>query len=223
MNEETAYPLSWPIGRPRTPRHHQGKSPFRTTAGGKKTTLTVAGGRDRLFAELERLGATSVVVSSNVELRLDGIPRSGQPEPQDVGVAVYFAVNKERRVMACDRWNRVADNLAAVGETIARQRAILRYGAVTSEQIFAGFRALPAPGQTSNDHFATAKDAASWLGAETPGIASAIGLLTDVTKYRAAKAEAVKKHHPDRNGGEPMPSWHTLQAAIALLDKHHNL
>lgn len=44
----------------------------------------------RLKEELGRLGARYPVVSSNVELRRDGLPLSGRPEPHDPGVAVYF-------------------------------------------------------------------------------------------------------------------------------------
>lgn len=46
--------------------------------------------RDQLLAELRLLGAKGLVVSTNVELRLDGLPYSESRHIADPGVAVYF-------------------------------------------------------------------------------------------------------------------------------------
>ena len=104
----------------------------------------------RLMETLERmhLDPDDVVLSSNLLLRLDGYPRSGQPEPQDSGIAVYWRKRKETRCIAVDRYDRVADNIAAIAATLEAMRAIERHGgAEILDRAFTGFVALPAPAQ----------------------------------------------------------------------------
>jgi hypothetical protein len=161
VNEQQRYPLSWPTGWARTPRNHRQRANFRQTTEGVEqrrgtdgVVRNVAVKRDRevsLFAATERLdrqlqllGATLATLSSNVVLRLDGRPRSGQPEPDDVGVACYFTLRGKAVVLACDRWNRVADNVAAIAAHIDALRRIDRYGVGTVDQVFLGYAALAA-------------------------------------------------------------------------------
>lgn len=159
-----AYPLQWPEGWKRTQpaqrkRAQFGRSSFHAYTGGggynRKADLTVTDGTGRILSELQRLGIDrqDVVISTNVRLRLDGLPRSGEREPDDPGVAVYWTERKSQgapRCMAIDRYDRVADNLAAVAATIEAMRAIERHGgAEILNRAFTGFTALPAPGKTS--------------------------------------------------------------------------
>ena len=53
----------------------------------------------RVMDELGRmgLGRDDVVISTNVETRLDGFPRSDRTEPADPGVAVYWQERKGGR------------------------------------------------------------------------------------------------------------------------------
>lgn len=142
----TAFPLQWPSGWPRA-RFRQ-RAVFGTTGRkGWKESLTVADARARLSEQLDFLGARYATLSTNVELRLDGQPRSGQPEPSDPGAAVYFQIKGRDTVLACDKWDRVADNIAAVAKHIEALRGIDRWGVGTAEQAFAGYQALPAPEQ----------------------------------------------------------------------------
>ena len=134
------FPLSWPVGWSRTRSQNRQRAPFRRA----KRQLSVSDGIDRLIGELDRLGATREVLSTNVELRLDGLPRSNQPEPSDPGAAVYFKLSGKDRCLACDRWNRVADNIASIAQHIDALRRIERYGVGTIEQAFTGYTALPA-------------------------------------------------------------------------------
>lgn len=155
--QQQRYPLSWPIGWKRTPRHQRQRASF--SASGSRTydlgngqtrtertsrALTVADALKRVSAELGRLGATHEILSTNVVLRIDGLPRSGQPEPDDPGAAVYFRLKGQPRCLACDKWHRVADNIAAIAQHIDALRRIDRYGVGTMEQAFAGYAALPA-------------------------------------------------------------------------------
>ncbi len=140
------YPLSWPIGWKRTTRYNRKRANFSSN----KLPLSVSGGLRRLLAELGRLGVREgdCIVSTNVPTRLDGLPYSNSREPDDSGVAVYFRLKKQDRVLACDTWQRVADNLAAIAQHIDALRRIDRYGVGTLEQAFAGYTALPAKGET---------------------------------------------------------------------------
>jgi hypothetical protein len=76
-----AYPLSWPDGWVRTRTEHR-----RPNSNWKKPFGAY---RDELIAEVERMKATSLVLSTNVPLNLRGLPREGY-NPPDPGVAVYF-------------------------------------------------------------------------------------------------------------------------------------
>lgn len=179
-----AYPLQWPQGRPRKTVAQRGYAAFgRRDGNGSLQRLTIAAARERLQGEIERLGVFTAVLSTNVELRLDGQPRSNRPEPEDPGVALYFTLGRKPHVMACDTYHRVADNIAALAAHIEATRKIERLGVATAAEMFAGFEALPAPGSTP------------WwqiLGvAETATVEQIEGV------YRAL----ARQRHPDRPGG----------------------
>lgn len=143
-----AHPLQWPAGWPRAKWRQ--RATFGTTQrsrAGYKEALTVAEARARLSDQLDSLGARYVTLSTNLELRLDGAPRSGQSEPSDPGVACYFQIKGRDTVLACDKWDRVADNIAAVAKHIEALRGQERWGVGTAEQAFAGYQALPEPEQ----------------------------------------------------------------------------
>lgn len=142
------YPLSWPVGRPRTPSYQRQRAKFGTrkeSGHGWKNLerLTVAEATKRLQEELDRIGAKGAILSSNLQLRLDGLPRSGQPEPADPGVAIYFELKGSNIAWGCDRWDRVVDNIAALAKSVEAKRGLTRWGAVTVEQEFRGYQALP--------------------------------------------------------------------------------
>lgn len=133
------YPLNWPAGWPRT------KSIKRQQA---KFEVSFAKARDELIAELQRLEASGIVISSNIPVKKDGYPYATYKEPTDPGVAVYFELgfgrNRKSHVLACDRWWLVRDNLRAIGLHIAAMRGIERWGVGNLEQAFTGYQALPA-------------------------------------------------------------------------------
>jgi hypothetical protein len=137
--------LSPVLGQPAT-------TPFvKWTDGGpprktkKPKLVTLAEARTRLSTELDRLIVMGPILSSNVELRIDGQPRSGLPPPRDPGVALYFQLNGRPIVLACDSFTDVAQNIAAIAAHIDAMRRMERYGVATTDQMFTGFLALPAP------------------------------------------------------------------------------
>ena len=138
-----AFPLHWPEGWPRTPewkRESDGRF------GGKTYGLTMGRTRDQLVAELQRLGVKSVVISTNVALRQDGLPYANQKAIADPGVAVYFGLKDRPLVMARDRFKTLAGNLRSLTLAIEAMRQLERHGGSTMmERAFQGFAAIAPP------------------------------------------------------------------------------
>lgn len=207
-----AYPLKWPDGWPRTPAHKRQEAPFRTQShsersliGGRRQpkALMIADALQRIQQQIDLLGATYTVLSSNVELRLDGKPRSGAKPPDDPGVALYFQLRGKSTVMPCDRYNRAADNIAAIAAHIDAVRRIERYGVGTIEQMFSGFQAIRGPGPKS------------WR--EVLGIKPSTVVTIESIAQRVR--ELAKLHHPDVAGGGHS-RMAEINAAIAELSGH---
>jgi hypothetical protein len=92
------------------------------------------------------MGGAQLVISTNIELRRDRLPYANRREPSDKGVAVYFDYKRRPMCFACDRWDRIGDNIYAIAKTIEALRGIERWGSGSMvEQAFTGFVALPAP------------------------------------------------------------------------------
>ena len=183
----TRFPLAWPQGWKRTRPDFRRRATFGTKRPGEyKRQMTVGAAIDRLRTELSRLGVLDGdwIVSTNIKVRLDGLPYSDQREPDDVGAAVYFRLFEEDRVLACDAWTRVADNLTAIAAHIETIRAQDRYGVGTLNQAFAGYAALPAKGQT-------------WR--TTLGFA--LGQTITREDVELAFRARAKDAHPDKDGG----------------------
>jgi hypothetical protein len=107
-----------------------------------------------LYAELSRMGVGdwNVIVSTNVELRRDGLPYSNRRRPDDPGAAVYFRLDGEPHVLACDRWLTPEENVHALCKHIGALRGQDRWGVGSMKQAFAGYKQLPqAASVTSQD------------------------------------------------------------------------
>lgn len=130
-----AYPLYWPEGWKRS--SYRQRSKFKTGFGAA---------RNLVFAELARMGATKIILSTSIPLRNDGLPRANmRPDGGDTGVAVYFQRKNKPMVFACDKYDRSEDNIYAIAKTIDAMRGIERWGASDMmERAFSGFKALAA-------------------------------------------------------------------------------
>jgi hypothetical protein len=138
MDSTRAYPLYWPEGWPRTELYKQKKAQFKDRS--------VAVGRRFLVDEVRRFGGTDLIISSNLELKLDGTPRSNQRQPEDRGVAIFFKRNDMDMALACDVYTTVEDNLWALYRTLEALRQIERDGSpALINRAFKGFAALPDP------------------------------------------------------------------------------
>ena len=190
----TAYPLVWPVGWPRAKERKTArfskKSQHEHYNYQVNKALSTSDGYERLDNELWRLLTEeeyhACVVSTNIELKRDGTPYSNRCEPDDPGVAVYFTMGSVPHCLPCDRWDRVADNLAAVAAHINALRGIERWGVGDLKTAFAGFKALPEQGSGS-----------PWY--EVLGVApdAGVGAIRKAYRHRA------KEEHPDRNPNDP--------------------
>lgn len=189
-----AYPLQWPAGWPRMSNFSRKRAKFgrKVERGNEfkwqaKESLTISGATDRIISELNSLGVRhgSWVISTDLKLRNDGLPRSDQREPEDPGVAVYWSKGDKKNVMAIDIYDRIADNLAAVAATLNALRSIDRHGgAQILERAFTGFTALAAPVPRS------------WREVLE------LGESADIHSAEARYKTLARQHHPDM-GGDP--------------------
>jgi hypothetical protein len=190
-----AYPLTWPERWPK-PKYRErarfsGYSTVESKTDGKPSSYkrtrehTIEEARVYLFAELGRLGASNTILSSNLRLRADGNPVSGQRMPDDPSIAVYFQLRGKPFVLACGKWDRAQDNIWAIAKHVDALRGQERWGVGSIEQAFRGYTALP---ETSSG--------SSWW--------TVLGVTINATPEQVKDAwrAKVKLHHPD-NGSEP--------------------
>jgi hypothetical protein len=180
------YPLHYPTGWSRT--KFRQRSQF-----DPKGNRTFAQARDELLRQLKLLRASKVILSTNIPLRQDGLPYAKFRQPDDPGVAVYFNLNNKPRVLACDAWDKVIDNIWAIAKDIDAQRGRLRWKVITVEQMFPVYE-LPDADRSK-----------PWW--EVLGI-SRHANWSDVKEAYRDKA---KKHHPDVGGDRQQ--WDQIQAA----------
>lgn len=180
---EFAYPTNWPVGRPRT----TSRKPALFNSGGKPLLFDQAVarlaqqvkavtpiGRDWRMREL--------TLSTNFELRADGRPRRDRGIPSDPGVAFFFELDGKPHLLACDRWDSIAGNIAAIAAHIDALRGQERWGVATLHEAFAGHVALPAPEQ--------------WW--QVLGLSASAPVDLIQRRYR----ELARSAHPDTGGSE---------------------
>jgi len=175
-----AFPLHWPDGWKRTA--HPERSRFQTGFNAARIFLT---------NEISRMGGTNVIISTNVPLRNDGMPRASAPEPKDAGVAVYFRHKGRSMVFACDKYYYTRDNIYAIGKTIEALRGIERWGASDMmERAFTGFKALTDTAGAGED---------CWMVLGIPPMSSA-------AEISSAHRKLAMEAHPDRGGSHEQMS-----------------
>lgn len=169
-DQRDTYPLRWPAGWPRA-----------TSRRSALYKVTLEKAVSEAVAELKRMGAKDVVLSSNMRV---GLIRTTETETElkDPGVALYWTSKKDQpMVMACDHWHRLRDNVRSIGLTLEAIRAIERNGASQIlDRVFTGFIALP----------------------EAPDAWKILGLTRSADKdaLTARLRELTREHHPDRGG-----------------------
>jgi hypothetical protein len=175
-----AFPLHWPEGYKRTNPGYRKRSQFKQTMDGAQRFLR---------AEVDRLGASSLIVSSNIPIRQDGGMYADwmRKKIDDPGVAIYFKYKGKDVSMCCDQYVSIWENVYALGKGIEALRGMERWGVSEFlDRAFTGFTALP-----SSNAIATID---IWL---------VLGLNVkpdNVDAVHAAYKAAAKKAHPDTGG-----------------------
>jgi hypothetical protein len=117
--------LCWPDNKPRAAQRRT--SAFKDREAGRETRL--------IEEEMFRWRVSGYIVSRNHQRIFAGDP----------GAALWWQQGG-LRVLACDCYTRLADNLHAIYLTLDAMRALERWGAYTAEQAAEGARlALPPP------------------------------------------------------------------------------
>ena len=175
METTRSYPLYWPEGWPRAESHQMKRARF--------GDHSVSEGRRVLADQVRLFGGEDLIISSNLELRLDGNPRSNQKQPADRGVAIFFERKDEPVALACDIYTTVEDNLWALCRTLDALRQIERDGSPSLiNRAFKGFAALPDP------------DARKWW--------EVLNLHETASdqEIKSAYFRLAKQYHPDAGG-----------------------
>lgn len=178
----TQSPLAWPSGWNRT------LNPITSRFGKWNNKVSIAKAADFVLEELARMAIPEykVIISTNLRYRNDGRPYSNQKEPDDKGVAVWWMDERQQKVIALDQYDRIADNLYAIGKTIQAMRSIERWGgSEILNRTFTGFTALP------DNSKMTWREVLKYCGDSLAGATDA---------YRKARSCA----HPDTGGSDQL-------------------
>lgn len=174
-----AYPLHWPDGWSRT------KQPIPSRFDTK-----LASARDNLLNEVRLLGGRNVILSTNIPLRKDGLPYATYRSIDDTGVAVYFELDNQSQVFACDKWDLIEDNMQAIKKTIESLRGIERWGSSEMlNRVYKGFKALPEQAGPSYGD--------TWWSILQVSQSDSLEVI------KQAYRKLSKKYHPDKLEGNP--------------------
>lgn len=139
--DQESYPLAWPSGWARTDSENRQHN--------RRYRISLHQSIEELFDEIRKMAGDLgyVVLSSNIPVKKNGLPyTSGVINPEDPGVAVYWYDIKTatERVIACDAWVEVRENVRALALAIQALRQLERCKATEIlDRAFQGFAALP--------------------------------------------------------------------------------
>ncbi|HZX79910.1 MAG TPA: hypothetical protein VFE72_03020 [Lysobacter sp.] len=204
------YPLRWPPGHPRTPPEKRTRAPFKTAPDAAYRNL---------MDQLRLLGATDVILSSNLKLRQDGAPYAQQPRHNDEAIAIYFKRRVGKKVvdyaMGCDLFQRREHNMHALGLSIEALRGLERWGSTGMvERAFTGFQALPSPDATPwwvEFGFDSRETVMAMATGEAKENLMPFRLAVEAVVTRAYMRRRAETH-PDRKGGNDYEFQRTQRA-----------
>lgn len=185
-----SFPLSWPL--------HKRKTQFRIDSRFEQNPSDTL---DYLKAELNRIGATNIIISSNAAVKDNGdMYADAMGRHHDPAVAVYFKWKGKEMVICADQYCRIWENVYAIGKTIKAMRDIDRYGVSDfMESAFTGFTAIP-------ESVSTPYKRSWWEVLEVSKMA------TD-DEIKIAFRNLSKKYHPDKGGDDNKEKFQELSIA----------
>lgn len=123
------------------------------------------------------------MISSNLQIRQRGDGFYSNQKVEDKGIAVYFKLKGKDKVMACDKWDKISDNIWSLCKSIEAIRGLERWGGSEFlDGLFTGFTALPDPDSVS------------------VGIPQYFADCEDKEHARSRYKSMAKEMHPDRGG-----------------------
>ena len=137
---QDSYPLSWPSGWKRTPPEKRERN--------LRYRISLRQSLEELLEELRKMVGDLgyVVLSSNIPVKKDGSQHTiGIINPEDPGVALYWfdPVANASRVIACDAWTEVRENVRALALAVQALRQLERCRATEIlDRAFQGFKAM---------------------------------------------------------------------------------
>lgn len=142
------YPLAWPPAKDRTPSHRRAPDRYEV-----KTFAQAIGG---LETEVNRWGRTAArIVNWEVTTNISG---RALTNPDDPGASFWFelatgdaTLGAELCVLACDRFQRVPQNIRAISLTLERLRLVDELGSYSLVAAVSGAKALPPPASQAPD------------------------------------------------------------------------
>lgn len=210
------FPLQWPDSFKRTARAKRERSKFGFKSSGQ---VSFSHALMELRAELDRLGARNVTITTDLPVRNDGLPyASGRAD--DTGVAVWFVLKDQERVFCCDRWLSHAENMIAIARSIEAMRGLGRWGmADVVEKAMGGFAALPAAGETTvNEPPPKAVVTRTWQELfQVVALVDVVPARDLLAIVKARHRDLIKQHHPDLGGDAEVAI--EMNAALAAAEK----
>ncbi len=178
---------------------------------------------DKLLADLSRelshLGVSRAYIQADVEekdIRIsDGQLRSSA-SPKTPRVIIAAQTKHGPLQMACDTYSHWKANMRAITLSLAALRAVTRYGVLKTGEQYRGLKQLASGSGPINSD-----EAATFIAAVIGNAFTKSAILMSPQVYSQAYRAAVRKLHPDANGGAHSEAWHHLDAAKAILDNKH--
>lgn len=150
--------------------------------------------------EIDMLEGSHVVIQLDCDdrqIRRDGSPKA-DARTRGPGVVLAFESKNGPVSFPCDQFTTWQDNLRGIALALEALRAIDRYGVTRQAEQYRGWLALPAPNQTRDEAMAKVYELAAVPRSFT---------------IETARRNALKRCHPDQNGGD-QKLWNELHAAL---------
>jgi hypothetical protein len=181
------YPLTWPNNKPRTPPGRRVKGSY-IDRGYAEAMATLEGE----IARWQRRERTTRITDWQITATHVG---RNQPA-SDPGASLWFILGGQDitqgaslRVLACDKFTKLPQNMRALSLTMERLRLVDEIGAYSLIAAVEGARALPPPsGSTSPALAGVAAAEPSWR--EVLGVAAGAPLAVAQAAYRALAKDA---------------------------------